>query len=281
MRVVNFRELIIFLCSHALSIFKSKSYATARRKMVPMNLLDWWLAATGSVCFGLSKTGIPGVGILGVALFARAFAVNSPGIALPLLIVADFVALGMYFRYAIWSKMLRMFPWAAIGIVIGFLLMRRIDPKELNRVIGWILLALVVLAVWWRWIRGPVSDTAAGDSHGMGYEIAVGILSGITTMIANAAGPIMILYLLRMRLPKMQFIGTCSCFFLVLNCFKVPFQIYQEQITLETFRTDLPFIPFSLLGALLGWVVIKHINQVLFESLCLILTFVSALKLVM
>lgn len=246
-----------------------------------MSTLDWTLAAFGSVCFGLSKTGIPGVGILGVAIFARVFHVNSPGIALPLLILADFVAGAAYFRFAVWPKMLRMFPWAAIGILIGYFMIGRINPVELNRVIGWILVALVSLAVWWRWLRKQPIDPEVGDSHGLAYEISVGILSGITTMIANAAGPIMILYLLRMRLPKMQFIGTCSCFFLVLNCFKVPFLIHLGMISQETLEIDLPFFPFALLGAILGWIVIKYINQALFETLCLALTFVSAIKLIL
>lgn len=247
----------------------------------------WCLAALGSFGFGLSKTGIPGVGILGVALFALVFE-RSPGLALPLLIAADFVAGFAYFRLAVWPKMLRMFPWAAIGIFLGCWMMSLINtpehrdtaPKTLNHIIGWTLIALVALSVWWRWLRTRPVETEVDDAHGLGFEIVVGIISGFTTMIANAAGPIMILYLLRMKLPKMQFIGTCSCFFLVLNCFKVPFMIYIGMINVETFRVDLQFIPFSLLGAFVGWAIIKWINQALFESLCLAFTAIAAVWLV-
>ncbi len=247
----------------------------------------WSLAALGSIGFGLSKTGIPGVGILGVALFAVVFQ-KSPGLALPLLIVADFVAGFAYYRLAVWPKMLRMFPWAAIGILAGFWMLNAINssehkdsaPKTLNHIIGWMLIALVGLSVWWRWLRKTPADPDAPDSHGLAFEIVVGVISGFTTMIANAAGPIMILYLLRMKLPKMQFIGTCSLFFLVLNCFKVPFMVYNGMITMETMRIDLQFIPFSLLGAFVGWAIIKWINQALFESLCLAFTAIAAVYLV-
>src|SRR6185295_5585800 len=107
----------------------------------------WALAAVASFGFGLSKTGVPGIGILGVALLAQAFDDNSPGIAVPLLIVGDFVAGYIYYRHAIWSKMLRMFPWAAVGILIGYyeqsLLKARGDNgKSLTHLIGWILIAL-------------------------------------------------------------------------------------------------------------------------------------------
>ncbi len=153
-------------------------------------------------------------------------------------------------------------------------------PQTLNHIIGWILVALVALSFWWRWFRKRPADPEAGDEHGLAFEIATGILAGFTTMIANAAGPIMVLYLLRMKLPKMQFIGTCSCFFLVLNCFKVPFMIANGMITAETFQVDLQFIPFSLLGAFVGWAIIYWINQALFEGLCLAFTLMAAIWLV-
>ena len=246
-----------------------------------LNTFLWTLAAVGSFGFGLSKTGIPGVGILGVALLAQAFP-KSQGIALPLLIVSDFVAGYVYFRHAIWSKMLRMFPWAAIGIIAGYALMLHLQSQPdsaqlINHWIGWMLVALVALSIWWRWLRKKPIDPEQPDSHGLPFEIGVGILAGFTTMIANAAGPIMVLFLLRMRLPKLQFIGTCSCFFLVLNCFKVPLMIHAQLITMQTFWIDLAFIPFSLLGAFAGWVVIKWIHQAVFETVCLVLTLPAAL----
>jgi uncharacterized membrane protein YfcA len=249
--------------------------------------LAWGLIAAGSFGFGLSKTGIPGVGILSVALFALVFE-TSPGVVLPLLIAADCIAGCAYFKFAQWPKMLRMFPWAALGIFCGYWLFAQINtperkataPATLNHIIGWILVVLVGLSFWWRWLRRQPADPEAGDKHGLAFEIVTGILAGFTTMIANAAGPIMILYLLRMKLPKMQFIGTCSCFFLVLNCFKVPFMIHNGMMTAATFRIDVQFIPFSLLGSFFGWAVILWINQSVFESLCLVFTLMAAIWLV-
>ena len=227
------------------------------------------------------------MGILGVALFALVFE-RSPGLALPLLIAADWVAGVAYYKDAVWPKILRMFPWAAVGIFLGYWVMAKINtpenaataPRTFNHIIGWILIALTALSVWWRWFRKPADPLEDNATGGFTFEVIVGILSGFTTMIANAAGPIMILYLLRMKLPKMQFIGTCSLFFLVLNCFKVPFMISNGLIDYDTIRVDLQFIPFSLLGAFIGWAIIKKINQVLFESLCLGFTAVAALWLV-
>ncbi len=91
--------------------------------------LFWSLAAVGSFGFGLSKTGIPGVGILGVALFALVFE-KSPGLALPLLIAADCVAGTAYFKHAAWPKMIRMFPWAGLGILGGYWLLSLINTPS-------------------------------------------------------------------------------------------------------------------------------------------------------
>ena len=48
-------------------------------------------------------------------------------------------------------------------------------------------------------------------------------LAGSTTMIANAAGPVMTIYLLACRLPKFEFVGTAAWFFFAINLLKVPF----------------------------------------------------------
>ncbi len=97
-------------------------------------------------------------------------------------------------------------------------------------------------------------------------------------MVANAAGPVMILYLLAMRLPKMAFIGTSAWFFLVLNLFKVPFSYSLRLINIGFLQIDLPLAPFAVLGALSGREIIRHIDQSLFEKLALALTFVAGLR---
>ena len=49
--------------------------------------------------------------------------------------------------------------------------------------------------------------------------------AGFITLIANAAGPLMAIYLVAMRLPKMEYVGTAAVFFMLLNLFKVPFMV--------------------------------------------------------
>src|SRR5690606_21701701 len=100
-----------------------------------------------------------------------------------------------------------------------------------------------------------------------------------TTMIANAAGPIMILYLLAMRLPKMAFIGTGAWYFFILNSFKVPFQANLGSINSTSLLLNAILAPFVIGGALWGRAMLPKINQELFEKVALVFTVVSGLKL--
>ena len=108
-----------------------------------------------------------------------------------------------------------------------------------------------------------------------------GVLAGFTTQVANAAGPVMTLYLLAMRLPKMEFLGTGAVFFLVLNLFKVPFMAGLGMITPASFLTNLMLAPAVVVGALTGRWAVQRINQQWFENIALGLTFAAGLKLLL
>jgi uncharacterized protein len=107
----------------------------------------------------------------------------------------------------------------------------------------------------------------------------MGILGGFTTMVANAAGPIMNLYLLAMRMPKIEFMGTAAWYFLILNSFKVPFSWKLGLINADSIMFDLKLAPFAVAGALIGRVLIRRINQRTFEILALALALVAGLRL--
>lgn len=238
---------------------------------------QWALLVLGAFLVGLAKTGIAGIGILAVAIFALILPTReSVGVVLLILIAADIVAVTAYRRHAVWSHLWRLFPWAAIGVMIGFATMGRINDAQVAKLIGGILITMVVFHYWRRWNASQLDPEEV--PHGFWFAAVVGILAGFTTMIANAAGPIMILYLLAMRLPKMEFIGTAAWFFLTVNLFKVPFSSYLGLINPSSFLLiDLRLAPVAVVGALSGRALIPFINQALFENLALIFTLVAGL----
>jgi uncharacterized membrane protein YfcA len=109
----------------------------------------------------------------------------------------------------------------------------------------------------------------------------MGILAGFTTMVANAAGPSMVLYLLAAGLPKMEFMGTGAWFFFIVNCFKVPFLANLGLINPHSLPLDLVLGPAAVVGAFIGRAILPKIKQIVFENLALALTVVAGIKLLL
>ena len=237
------------------------------------------LLALGAFFTGLSKTGIAGVSVLSVALFANALpARESTGALLPLLLCADVFGVAFFRKHAVWSHLLRLFPWVALGIVSGYWALDKVSNSDVQRMIGVILVSMVALHLW----RQRQGDAlAARVPHTLAFTALMGALAGFTTMVANAAGPVMVLFLLAMGLPKLAFIGTGAWFFMLVNAFKVPFSVELGLITRDSLLLDaalvLPMVP----GALLGPVIVRRMDQRLFERVALVLAVAAALKLIL
>jgi uncharacterized protein len=244
---------------------------------------QWAFAVVGALLVGFSKTGIAGLGMLSVLLFAYVIpsTKQSTGIVLPLLIFGDLVAVLSYRRHMLWKHIVRLFPWTAAGVLVGWLTLGRIDDVQCRRLIGLIVLAMVALHVFrrWRTKRAAAGGEPELPEHGLWFAALIGILAGFTTMVANAAGPLMAIYLLAMRLPKMEYVGTGAVFFMLINWFKVPFMVGLEMITWESLKFNLYLFPAVLAGALAGRWVLGKINQKMFESLALVLSAAAGLKL--
>jgi uncharacterized membrane protein YfcA len=107
----------------------------------------------------------------------------------------------------------------------------------------------------------------------------MGLLAGAITMMANAAGPVMVLYLLSMHFPKQKFIGTAAWFFFIVNWIKVPLMSNLNMITATSLKIDLMVFPAVVLGAVAGIWLLKRIPQRLFNIIALLLATAAAIKL--
>ncbi len=88
----------------------------------------------------------------------------------------------------------------------------------------------------------------------------------------------MIIYLLAMRLPKVEFVGTAAWFFFVINWLKVPFSANLKLMTAESVKLDLMMLPFIAAGAAVGILVLKRIPQKTFTAVVQILAAAAAIK---
>ncbi len=237
---------------------------------------QWVLLYLAAVISGFSKTGIPGISILSVSIYANILPARmATGVVLPMLIFADIFAFLVYRKNLEWQRVGRLLPWALGGLVLGWLALGRVDDRQTARLVGGIIAAMLGLHLWRRWKN---SDEVAAHAPAW-FGPVMGVFAGITTMIANAAGPVMTLYLLAMRLNKLEFLGTGAAFFLLINWIKVPFIAQLGLINATSLSLNLHLLPAVAVGALLGRPVVERVNQKVFENVALTLTGLAVVKL--
>src|SRR5579885_777211 len=137
--------------------------------------LQWVLALLGAILIGVAKTGMTGLGILSVALFANVFpsAKQASGIVLPLLIVGDLVAVFTYRRHTQWRYLWRLFPWTALGVVLGRVALGEISDRQAKVLIGLIVLGLIVLTLWRRYAAAKRVAAGEGEPEPLGLAAAI------------------------------------------------------------------------------------------------------------
>ena len=211
-----------------------------------------------------------------VPILANAFGGRySVGLLLPILIFADLFAVAWYNRHTEWKHIIRLIPWAFVGIITAALVGKTISDTAFNRLLAAIVLTGIGILVWQDLrsskMKVPDSKLFAG---------VLGLTGGFATMMGNAAGPVMALYLLSMRLPKNIYIGTGAWFFLIVNLSKVPLHVWWwKTITPESFVLDLLMIPAIAAGAFLGIWVVRLLPEKIFRIIIMATTLLSALLL--
>ena len=236
---------------------------------------QWMIALLCAMLVGMAKTGITGVGLMVVPLLASVFGGRaSVGLLLPILIVADTFAVTYYNRHAEWKYILRLLPWTLIGITVGVLVGKIISEAVFVRLLAIVVIIGIVLMIW-QDLRKKVKIPDY-----WWFSMGLGLLGGFITMIANAAGPIMALYLLSMRLPKNIFIGTGAWLLFIINVIKVPIHVViWKTITWESIVFDVLMIPSIAVGALLGIWLVKFFPEKAYRIFIIASTLFSALLL--
>ena len=245
--------------------------------MPSLTTAQWLLAFAGALGMGISKAGFPGMSLVHVVVFALIVgARTSTGIILPMLIAADFVAVRSFRQHAQWVYIRRMLPATIVGVLLGFVLMGRLDEKVFSPLIGTIVLLLTVMQV----VRMARPGLFADVPHSRMFAWTMGLLAGVTTMMANAAGPIFLLYALAVGLPKYQLVGTGAWFFFIVNLSKVPLSAGLGLIGPQTLSLNLVLLPVVFTGIAIGRRLTHRVPQRLFDGLLLAFATVAALRLV-
>lgn len=240
--------------------------------------LAWALLAVAALLVGFSKTALPGINTISIAIFAAVLPARaSTGALLLLLIVGDLFALISYRRHADWPTLLKLIPAVVVGVAGGALFLALANDGAVRRLIGVILLLVISFTLWQRARAARGSGAAAGAIARSGY----GALGGFTTMVANAGGPVMSMYFLAARFPIKAFLGTAAWFFAVINLAKVPVSVGLGLITPGTLVLDALLAPGVVIGALIGRRIATRMKQSTFEWAVIVCTVLGAVYLLL
>lgn len=244
--------------------------------------------ALAAVVIGLSKTSVGGFAALAVAAFAVYLPTKeSTAAVLLLLLIGDVVGVARYRKAASWPLLRRLLPSVLPGVAVGALFLHVVDDHTLRLSIGVILTVMVAIQLTLRLRHrrrtdprpdGPTPPDVPEQPHRLA-GVAPGIAAGFTTMTANAAGPVMTLYLLACRVDKMAFVGTNAWFFLLVNLSKTPFSAALGLFPASTLALTVALAPFVLAGTWLGVKLVRRVDQRTFDALALAASAVAAVAL--
>lgn len=244
---------------------------------------QWIIISLTALCIGMSKTGVQGLMLMMVPLMAISFgAKESTGVILPMLCMADIIAVAYYRRFD-WSQkttaegkikiVAKLLPSAIIGFFLAITVDSFIEKGQFRHLMGWTLMSALMVMIW--------SEIYGKENKWMRkwwYAGIFGLLGGFTTMIGNAAGPVMSVYLLSMKKDKMEYIGINAWFFLVVNLLKVPLQVFAwNNITWDSIELNIFMLPVIGTGAVIGIYLVKLIPEMMFRRFVQIVTIISVL----
>ncbi len=234
------------------------------------------IASLASLLVGLSKGGLPAVGILAVPLLALKISpVKAAALLLPIYIASDMVGIWLYRRHFSKRNLQILIPAAMIGIFIGWLFAARLSDRAVGLLVG--LMGLGFCLNTW---LGPRLRRAPGAGEPRPASVPAGVfwgsLSGFTSFVSHAGSPPFQIYVLPQRLSKPVFAGTSTLLFAAINLAKLPPYMQLRPYSLDDLRAAAVLLPAALIGTVVGaWATQRIADQWFFRFVQLTLLGVS------
>jgi len=207
----------------------------------------FWLASLGAFLVGLSKGGVPVIGMLSVPLLSLVVSpVKAAVMLLPIYVISDMVGIWLYRRDFSAANLRILVPAGILGVLVGWGTASLVPEKGITFLIGFMGVAYCLNV----WLRGNRDQAAQPAHRGKGWFW--GAVAGFTSFISHAGAPPFQIYMLPQKLPKMAFAGTATLFFAVVNVAKIaPYQQLMPY-TAADLRQAAFLVPAALAGTVLG-----------------------------
>lgn len=233
----------------------------------------WLVGFAAIIILGVSKGGVKGISPILITMLVFVYGGRgSTGVLMPMLIVADLMAITYYRKDVQWKYLIKMLPAMIVGVLIGTLIGKDLSEEIFRQsMVGIILISVIILLYWERNPPDKIPDNWF-------FSSALGLAAGVTTMIGNLAGPFANIYFLSMRLPKNAFIGTTAWLFFMINIIKLPLHIFVwETVNSESIKQSISLVPALFIGFMIGVSLVKKIKDKNYRKMIIIITGIGAL----
>ena len=242
-----------------------------------INLIFFLTVVPAIILFGIAKSGLGGsIALISIPLMTISMPLTTAlGIILPILIFSDFIATYKYRKEFDIETLKLIVPFAAIGIFIGSLTFSYFSEELLKFIIG--LMGFLFAGHYFFFKKNKEAKSVKNFLKG-------GICStvaGFTSFSVHAGGTPTSIYLLPLRMKKEIYVGTRIIFFTFVNLIKLPLYINLSMMNFETFKQSLILFPVALIGILIGYQLLKIIEEKLFYNILYTLIFVTSSKLIL
>jgi hypothetical protein len=229
---------------------------------------------------GMNKGGVP-VGPIALPILVLIWpdhgkaAREAVGFLLPLLCVMDMAASLLYRKDILWNRIWSLLPSIVVGVAVASALALSdstslvvVSDRTLKGMIGVIGLLFVAHRACSAWLLRHV---AVPGEPGRARKSLFGFVAGVTSTLAHAAGPVMQMYYLPQRMPKMNYAATMAGLFLLINLVKVPFYVAHGRITHASLALNARMLVVIPFGVLLGYAVVRRLDPKRYVALIYVL----------
>jgi uncharacterized membrane protein YfcA len=241
-----------------------------------INLLFFLCVVPAIIIFGIAKSGLGGsIALISIPLMTVVMPLTEAlAIILPILILSDFTAVYKFRKEFDLDTLKLIVPFAAVGIFIGSITFSYFSEDLLKFIVG--LMGFLFSSHYFLFKKNKIIPTKKSFLKGS----ISSTIAGFTSFCVHAGGTPTSIYLLPLRLKKEIYVGTRVIFFTFVNLIKFPFYVHLSMVTLESFKQSLMLFPLSVVGILIGYQILKYVEESLFYNIIYILILITSSRLV-
>jgi uncharacterized membrane protein YfcA len=153
-------------------------------------------------------------------------------------------------------------PGATIGVFLGTVLLRALDPSIIKFTAGTVVLLFAISL-----LRGWRIDAV---HHPLAAPLA-GLASGTLSTSAGMSGPPVVLLFTTRRYDMQQFRGSVTAYFYYVNAIALSLLIVRGIVGAEELHVVVRLLPAAILGRFAGKLLLRWVSQAHFRRITLVL----------